>query len=841
MEKADKDFADSSFLERPHLEGLLESAFKYPIVTIVAPHGYGKTASVARYMQKRNVSHSWLRIISTDNDVRCFWDSFLCAIATLLPNNDALAKTPFPEEAAQFVHFVGALNKVSSKDKPLTFILDDCENLESSQVIEFINQLVNSRLQHVYFVLIGNTKPFFEQLDISERRFQLTLEHLAFTREETRALLLQCNPDTSQAVIQNIYEESEGWPLPISLFCRQRPGKNVPFAFSIIEEIFEKHFFSQYNKALRQTLILLSVLPRFSLEIIQQIDLCPFEDTYTMIRQNFMVFYNTTITKTAKYRLHNMYRQFLNNKRPFVPPKKVYDVQIMAAQWFNEKGMLPLGAACYWSAEKYEAYVETITNILNEYDYIYNWQEALERLEYIHLMQKAQTPLLEYCIARIYIHMYNFASAEKYIDVFSEKTTHTPFPDKWGHLLAEGYRLRIAIRVFKGEPATPLVKEMMENVADPNKSHNAFSLFFSMQGVFFLPSNEKGQLDKLVHNLMDILSHKNSTNDDLFDGYDFLYLAEAFFFTHNLRMAQKYALVSLEHSQKHMHFDVLCQSYFLMMRLEVAAGNRHKALEHMQLINEVIRTYRVHWMQDFAECCTAWLNLKFNNLEAQPAWIEISLENAYHKGDLFIARKLLTQAHYYMLSRKFSECFDTLLHLESICSHHPMWGFKLVATIIKTWCFIELQDTKNAIDTFNEVYMTCYANNIVMPLVEFGDVAQYILNKMWGQTKYAWDMQWLGNVYKLARSYGKHLFTMQQAVQTATATPQNGKSAKTALTARELEILRLLAQGLTRNEIAKSVEISINGVKKHLGNIYTKLGAINSVDAIRLAYLTGII
>lgn len=52
------------------------------------------------------------------------------------------------------------------------------------------------------------------------------------------------------------------------------------------------------------------------------------------------------------------------------------------------------------------------------------------------------------------------------------------------------------------------------------------------------------------------------------------------------------------------------------------------------------------------------------------------------------------------------------------------------------------------------------------------------------------------------------------------------------LTAREKEILELLSQGLLYKEIADKVFISIDTVKKHVGNIYRKLHVSNKVEAI---------
>ncbi|UKB84451.1 response regulator transcription factor [Chryseobacterium sp. MEBOG06] len=52
------------------------------------------------------------------------------------------------------------------------------------------------------------------------------------------------------------------------------------------------------------------------------------------------------------------------------------------------------------------------------------------------------------------------------------------------------------------------------------------------------------------------------------------------------------------------------------------------------------------------------------------------------------------------------------------------------------------------------------------------------------------------------------------------------------LTEREKEILELLSQGLLYKEIADQKCISIDTVKKHVGNIYRKLHVNNKVEAI---------
>ena len=55
------------------------------------------------------------------------------------------------------------------------------------------------------------------------------------------------------------------------------------------------------------------------------------------------------------------------------------------------------------------------------------------------------------------------------------------------------------------------------------------------------------------------------------------------------------------------------------------------------------------------------------------------------------------------------------------------------------------------------------------------------------------------------------------------------------LTDRERQVLALLVEGLSNNEISEQLSIGLATVKYHLNNIYTKLGAKNRVEAATIA------
>jgi DNA-binding NarL/FixJ family response regulator len=86
-----------------------------------------------------------------------------------------------------------------------------------------------------------------------------------------------------------------------------------------------------------------------------------------------------------------------------------------------------------------------------------------------------------------------------------------------------------------------------------------------------------------------------------------------------------------------------------------------------------------------------------------------------------------------------------------------------------------------------------------------------------------------------------HIFhRLASADAAAEPVPDAAAGEELPLTARELEILKLVAAGFTNGDIARRLWVTEQTVKFHLRNVYRKLHVTNRTQATRIAFVRGV-
>jgi DNA-binding NarL/FixJ family response regulator len=229
------------------------------------------------------------------------------------------------------------------------------------------------------------------------------------------------------------------------------------------------------------------------------------------------------------------------------------------------------------------------------------------------------------------------------------------------------------------------------------------------------------------------------------------------------------------------------------------------------------------------EVVLSWYYASIGETEDIAAWVKsdfmVPEAEAYITGIEDIAK-----LKYYLSEKRYHAL---LAFLDRRPTTHGIRKFligRIGMAVNEAICLYNLKDRNEAMEALQRAYELSAPNAFDMPFIEQGHHMRARAGAALRELTCDLPADWLELIRSKSATYAKRIAHVKSLYR-----QDVGKDGEIQLTLREKEVLQDMAQGLSRTEIAVYRGISVNTVKAMLQIIYEKLGADNSMDALRIA------
>ncbi|RPH37724.1 hypothetical protein EHM92_01950, partial [bacterium] len=303
------------------------------------------------------------------------------------------------------------------------------------------------------------------------------------------------------------------------------------------------------------------------------------------------------------------------------------------------------------------------------------------------------------------------------------------------------------------------------------------------------------------------------------------YLADILYEWNDLGGARRHINLALELGQNWWVRDEMIKSYMLLARIEKIEGNTDAVRDALKQAEELTDDrYAFNLLTQIGlPSIKEWHAAGF----LQPAfrWAEKSLQTFKPEPDHTIHQSaaLASLARLYLAQENSTVALEILKPLLPAIEKKNL-TFTVIEALVPQELSLQRQgDIQGALDCLNRGLALARPAGYIRTFLDEGEAMQSLLHRVTG----------VNRPYAAALIYahdprGNHGAVSKEHAGTST-TP--GGTFVEPLSKRELEVIPLLAEGLSNLEVARRLHISMDTVKVHLRHIYQKLGVNNRSQA----------
>lgn len=880
---------------RPRLLAFLEQGLQEPVTLVSAPAGSGKTTLLAEWAATTTRPVAWLSCEEGENDPARFLSSLIAALARVDARLDIAAQTdrPWhrPEHEQVLTRLLNELEHALQHDTVL--ILDDVHALtaEASQaLLLFLLNHLPSRLH----LLIGTRvdPPRLARLRARQQIAEVRSQELGFTPAEVEAFARAMKLPLGSEAIRLLEERTEGWIAGIQLLMLVLRGHDdaaevlrvtgVTPRF-LLDYVWEE-ILRQQSPEMQRFLLQTSVLDRLTGPLCESVTEEPDGQLKLASLLQANLFVSALDAADTWYRYHPLFAETLRTQLQKQEPALVPELYRRASRWYEQHGWAEdaceyayrasdLPHAARLLAELVPSFVEQ-----GKFVRLGHWLDRLPQ-EII----AASMPLSLAWIWTQPLRTSQPPDPEKVIEYLTEllKTYEKDDPEAQADLQRELTLQQAMLALARGDIPQALSRaaEMTRSLTGPETAWSRFTLW-RQQVLLGAAYHVSGDLESSEQTLRQALpAGGTSPNFVVIASLDELYeelgrLRELGRLYEDLfrSLAWHHLLPSLALALAHQRYGVLLyewnrlneaessaqQSLELVPRLDLARpspwltllglgvlarvalaqGNSERARQILESEAFDVAQFPVpQASKDLLILVPVRLALLCGQLEPALQWastcgfhyddpLASPLEKSRYAGYVTLARVLIARGRGHPNASSLAHVQILLDRLLEVVMRTGAHGRRIEIQMLHALALHAQGKTRQALSTLGPILAQAEPEGYLRLFADEGEVMAHLLVRMAPFTTASPAyLQWIQAA----------IAPVRQGRPAAITPPASLPSPFEPLSEREREVLQLVAEGLSNQQIAGYLVLSLHTVKLHIKHLLAKLGATNRTQAVARA------
>lgn len=350
----------ATFSSKFHIPGLAENHVSRqdlierlnagtPLSLVSAPAGYGKSSCVSEWTISQDRKILWYSIDASDNDFYAFCKS----IADGLKQNWSIPNF----ELAELLQSPQRPNKQASVQilfrdllllNDLTLILDDYHLITNEDIHQLIMELVSKHGAEIKTVLISRNDPPFPLADyrVKDIVTEIRTHNLAFDGSNTEKLLARTS-SVDASIVEKVTSLTEGWIAGLKLMTygvRNRQdvisrleglGKSADFSFKSLVQ----YFLSRQDERVKRAVLRMSFLNSFCEGLMDAVFNSDSGSSLITELKKASVFIIRLDDRENWYRFHHLFQDSLQEEaQKHLSDSEITEVYSRAGEWMGGHG-----------------------------------------------------------------------------------------------------------------------------------------------------------------------------------------------------------------------------------------------------------------------------------------------------------------------------------------------------------------------------------------------------------------------------------------------------------------------------------------------------------------------